>query len=72
VVALSDHPFFVGTLYQPQISSAPDDPHPLIVAYLRAALAQLIICHKFFLLSLRQQVICLISSIDFLTFVTNA
>jgi len=39
VVELSDHPFFVGTLYQPQISSAPDSPHPLIVAFLRAALA---------------------------------
>ena len=39
VVELSDHPFFVGTLYQPQLSSAPDSPHPLIVAYLRAALA---------------------------------
>ena len=39
VVELSDHPFYVGTLYQPQISSAPDSPHPLIVAYLKAAFA---------------------------------
>jgi len=39
VVELSDHPFYVGTLYQPQISSVPDSPHPLIIAYLRAALA---------------------------------
>jgi CTP synthase (UTP-ammonia lyase) len=39
VVEISDHPFFVGTLYQPQISSAPDSPHPLIVAYLQAVLA---------------------------------
>jgi len=39
VVELSDHPFYVGTLYQPQISSAPGSPHPLIVAYLRAASA---------------------------------
>jgi CTP synthase (UTP-ammonia lyase) len=38
VVEISDHSFYVGTLYQPQLSSAPDSPHPLIVAYLRAAL----------------------------------
>jgi CTP synthase (UTP-ammonia lyase) len=31
-----DHPFFVGTLYQPQLSSTPDRPHPLFVALLRA------------------------------------
>jgi len=38
-VEVSDHPFYVGTLYQPQISSGRDSPHPLFVAYLRAALA---------------------------------
>ena len=37
-VEISSHPFYVGTLYQPQISSEPDWPHPLFVAYLRAAL----------------------------------
>jgi CTP synthase (UTP-ammonia lyase) len=31
-----DHPFFVGTLYQPQLSSTPGRPHPLFVALLRA------------------------------------
>ena len=36
---VSDHPFYVATLYQPQLSSSPDSPHPLIIAYLRAALA---------------------------------
>ena len=36
---VSDHPFYVGTLYQPQLSSAPDRPHPLMVAYLKAVLA---------------------------------
>ena len=30
-----DH-FFIATLFQPQLSSAEDRPHPLIVAYLRA------------------------------------
>jgi CTP synthase (UTP-ammonia lyase) len=38
VVEVLDHPFYVGTLFLPQISSAPGSPHPLIVAYLRAAL----------------------------------
>ena len=38
-VEISDHPFYVGTLYQPQLSSAPDSLHPLIVAYLRAVVA---------------------------------
>lgn len=39
VVELNDHPFFIATLYQPQISSHPSNPHPLIMAYLKAALA---------------------------------
>jgi CTP synthase (UTP-ammonia lyase) len=39
VVEVFDHPFYVATLFLPQISSAPERPHPLIVAYLRAALA---------------------------------
>jgi len=39
IVEVLDHPFYVGTLFLPQISSAPGSPHPLIVAYLRAALA---------------------------------
>ncbi len=38
IVELSDHPFYVATLFLPQISSRPDKPHPLIVSYLRAAL----------------------------------
>jgi CTP synthase (UTP-ammonia lyase) len=39
IVELSNHPFYVATLFLPQISSRPGSPHPLIVAYLRAALA---------------------------------
>jgi CTP synthase (UTP-ammonia lyase) len=40
VVELSDHPYFVATLFLPQIFSKPGSPHPLIVAYVRAALAR--------------------------------
>jgi len=29
-----DHPFFVGTLYQPQLRSAPGAPHPVFVGLL--------------------------------------
>jgi CTP synthase (UTP-ammonia lyase) len=39
VVEVFNHPFYVATLFLPQISSAPENPHPLIVAYLRAALS---------------------------------
>jgi len=38
IVELSDHPFFIATLFLPQLSSDPDLPHPLIVTYLKAAI----------------------------------
>lgn len=37
VVELSDHPFYVATLFLPQVASSPGTPHPLIVSYLEAA-----------------------------------
>ncbi len=37
VVELPDRTFYLATLFVPQLSSQPDSPHPLIVAYLRAA-----------------------------------
>ncbi|HKW27268.1 MAG TPA: hypothetical protein VJN48_15895 [Terriglobales bacterium] len=36
-VELDGHPFFVATLFQPQLSSSPDKPHPLITAFMQAA-----------------------------------
>ena len=39
VVELGHHPFFVATLYLPQLVSTPAAPHPLILAYLRSAAA---------------------------------
>jgi CTP synthase (UTP-ammonia lyase) len=39
IVELRSHPFFVATLFVPQLSSEPGDPHPLIVAFLEAAAA---------------------------------
>jgi CTP synthase (UTP-ammonia lyase) len=37
-IELSDHRFFIATLFMPQLSSSLERPHPLIVAYLKAAL----------------------------------
>ena len=39
IVELSGHPFFVATLFLPQLGSRPSAPHPLVVAYLQAASA---------------------------------
>ena len=36
-VELAAHPFFVATLFQPQLSSSPDKPHPLVTAFVKAA-----------------------------------
>jgi CTP synthase (UTP-ammonia lyase) len=31
-----DHPFYVGTLYQPQLRSRPEAPHPVFLGFLEA------------------------------------
>jgi CTP synthase (UTP-ammonia lyase) len=36
----SDHPFFMGTLYQPQLRSQPGAPHPVFTGLLKAAAAR--------------------------------
>jgi CTP synthase (UTP-ammonia lyase) len=35
-VELSGHPFFVGTLFLPQLGSTPSHPHPVVSAFVRA------------------------------------
>lgn len=35
----TDHPFFVATLYQPQLRSSAEDPHPIFVGFVDAVLA---------------------------------
>lgn len=37
-VELSGHRFFLATLFQPQLSSRPEAPHPFWLAFLRAAI----------------------------------
>ena len=39
VVELSAHRFFIATLFLPQLSSTAESPHPLLLAYLKAAQA---------------------------------
>ena len=34
----TDHPFFVATLYQPQLSSRPGEPHPIFAGFVAAVL----------------------------------
>jgi CTP synthase (UTP-ammonia lyase) len=36
VVELRDHPFFLATLFVPQLRSRPEHPHPLVTAFVRA------------------------------------
>ncbi|GAA3828510.1 CTP synthase [Sphaerisporangium flaviroseum] len=37
-IELADHPFFIGTLFQPELSSTPDSIHPLIEAFVTAVI----------------------------------
>ena len=39
-VEREDHPFFLATLFQPQLRSAPGHPHPVFTGLLKAALAR--------------------------------
>jgi CTP synthase (UTP-ammonia lyase) len=40
ILELPSHPFFMGTLFVPQASSTPAEPHPLLIAFVTAACAQ--------------------------------
>ena len=46
IVELSNHRFFIATLFIPQLSSSPEVPHLLISAYIKAALAFRVIKQK--------------------------
>jgi CTP synthase (UTP-ammonia lyase) len=39
IVEISEHPFFVATLFLPQARSTPASPHPLLVGYAAAVVA---------------------------------
>jgi CTP synthase (UTP-ammonia lyase) len=38
IMEIPSHPFFLGTLFVPQARSASGNPHPLIMAFCRAAI----------------------------------
>jgi CTP synthase len=38
IVELKDHPFFIGTQFHPEYKSTVEKPHPLFIAFLKAAL----------------------------------
>ena len=40
MIELRGHPFFISTLFVPQVVSRPGNPHPLIVAYLEATFSK--------------------------------
>jgi CTP synthase (UTP-ammonia lyase) len=46
IAELPNHRFFIATLFLPQLSSSPEVPHPLISAYMKAALAFRVIKQK--------------------------
>ena len=37
IVELTGHPFFLGTLFVPQLQSTAEEPHPLVVEFLKQA-----------------------------------
>lgn len=39
-IELPDHPFWVGTQAHPEFKSRPDRPHPLFLAFMRAAISR--------------------------------
>ena len=38
IVEVPDHPFFIASQFHPELKSRPDDPHPLFVGFVAAAL----------------------------------
>ncbi len=46
IFELSEHPFFFGTLFQPERAGLRGEAHPLIGAFLKAALSQARLCFR--------------------------
>ncbi|WP_337995616.1 CTP synthase [Oleispirillum naphthae] len=40
IVEISDHPWFIGVQFHPELKSKPFDPHPLFTSFIAAAIAQ--------------------------------
>jgi CTP synthase len=37
IVELKDHPFFIGVQFHPELKSTVENPHPVFVAFVKAA-----------------------------------
>jgi CTP synthase len=40
IVEISDHPWFIGVQFHPELKSKPFDPHPLFTSFVKAAIDQ--------------------------------
>jgi CTP synthase len=40
IMELTDHPWFIGVQFHPELKSRPFDPHPLFASFIAAALEQ--------------------------------
>ena len=40
IMEVTDHPFFIGAQYHPEHKSTVENPHPLFVAFVKAAKEQ--------------------------------
>ncbi len=40
IIELSDHPWFIGVQFHPELKSKPFEPHPLFTSFIEAAVAQ--------------------------------
>lgn len=40
IVEIPDHPFYIATLFVPQLTSSADEPHPLIINFMKATLTK--------------------------------
>ena len=38
IIELDDHPFFIGVQFHPEYKSTVEKPHPLFVAFVKAAI----------------------------------
>ena len=38
IMELDNHPFFIGVQFHPELKSTPENPHPLFVALVKAAI----------------------------------
>jgi CTP synthase len=38
IIEIKDHPFFIGVQYHPELKSTVENPHPIFVHFIKAAI----------------------------------